>query len=126
PTFIVGATCAQIGGGARAGKPDMLIAEACEYDRSFHNFHPTHSVILNVEEDHLDIYKGIEDIVESFRGFARRTAEAGSLLIGHENAHRTAIAAGLSCPVETIGFAPQADWQVAVSRGAGRDQLVTL
>jgi UDP-N-acetylmuramate--alanine ligase len=125
PTFIVGATCEQIGGGARAGRPDMLIAEACEYDRSFHNFHPTHGVILNVEEDHLDIYTGIEDIVESFHAFAQRIVDGGSLLIGHESAHRTAITAGLECEIETIGFAPGADWQVVVDRppGGGMQQV---
>ncbi len=118
PSFIVGATCEQIGGGSRAGRPDVLLAEACEYDRSFHNYHPTHAVILNVEEDHLDIYKGLEDIIASFRLFARQIVAGGSLLIGHEGAHRTVIASGLDdVAVETIGFAPQADWQVDIDRG---------
>jgi UDP-N-acetylmuramate--alanine ligase len=116
PTFIVGATCQQIGGGSRTGRRDMLIAEACEYDRSFHNFHPTHAVILNVEEDHLDIYSGLEDIIESFRTFAQRIDTGGTLLIGHDNAQRTAVTAGLKCAVETIGFAPAADWQVVIER----------
>ena len=112
PSFILGANCAQIGGGSRTGGSDTLLAEACEYDRSFHNFHPTHGVILNVEADHLDLYSGIEEIVESFAGFARRVPPEGSLLIQHESPHRLAIAAGLDCAVETIGFAPQADWVV--------------
>jgi len=112
PTFIVGATCEQIGGGSRAGRKDMLIGEACEFDRSFHNFHPTHSIVLNVEEDHLDIYGSIDAIIEAFNQFARKTAPQGSLLIGHDGAYRTAVAAGVECPVETIGFAPQADWYI--------------
>lgn len=127
PSFIVGATCEQIGGGCRVGRPDLLIAEACEYDRSFHNYHPTHGVVLNVEEDHLDLYKGLEEIVEAFRVFARQIDRSGSLLIGHESAQRTAVAAGLGCRVETIGFAPQADWQVLIDRnGAGPLQRVTV
>lgn len=112
PSFIVGATCQQIGGGARSGKSDLLVAEACEYDRSFHNFHPTWAVILNVEEDHLDTYGTLDAIVESFHVFAQKLPPHGSLLINHEMPHRLAIVAGLSCRVETIGFAPQADWQV--------------
>ncbi|MFA7237396.1 MAG: Mur ligase domain-containing protein [Phycisphaeraceae bacterium] len=174
PTFIVGATCQQIGGGCRVssrdlgqkkgsgtkgrrdeGKEaepiptsslrpsvpsslpkDLLIAEACEYDRSFHNFHPTHSIILNVEEDHLDCYGSLDEVVKSFNHFAKLTggniaacqcgAIAPSLLIGHESAHRTAVAAGVSCPVETIGFAPEADYSVeAVTSGgiAGRQHV---
>jgi UDP-N-acetylmuramate--alanine ligase len=127
PTFIVGATCDQIGGGARVGRNDLLIAEACEFDRSFHNFHPTHSVVLNVEEDHLEIYGTLDAVVQSFRTFAARTAPEGSLLIGHDGAHRTTVASGLSCPVETIGFAPQADWQVVVDRSdRAHPQRVTL
>src|SRR5688500_18813918 len=127
PSFIVGATCDQIGGGSRVGRPYLLIAEACEYDRSFHNYHPTHGVILNVEEDHLDIYSGIEDIVQAFRKFAAQIDPRGTLLIGHEDAQRTAITAGLDCGVETIGFAPQADWQVVIDRnGPGPSQRVTI
>ncbi|MCC6579453.1 MAG: UDP-N-acetylmuramate--L-alanine ligase [Phycisphaeraceae bacterium] len=112
PSFIVGATCAQIGGGCRAGRSNLLVAEACEFDRSFHNYHPRHAAILNVEEDHLDVYASLDEIVESFAVFARQIHSDGSLLINHEMPHRLAITAGLRCEVETIGFAPQADWQV--------------
>ncbi len=87
PSFILGAHCEQIGGGSRAGGAGaeeggdegggemgggLLIAEACEYDRSFHNFKPRHAVILNVEADHLDLYSSIDEIVESFAFFAKR------------------------------------------------------
>lgn len=115
PSFIVGATCKQIGGGWRCGaKSDLLIAEACEFDRSFHHLHPTHAMILNVEADHLDIYRSLDEIIEAFRVFAHRLPKRGSLLINHEMGSRLAIAAGLDCAVETIGFAPQADWRVEV------------
>jgi len=112
PTFVVGATCEQIGGGYRVGRPDMLIAEACEYDRSFHNFHPTVSAVLNVEEDHLDIYGSLDGVVESFNHFAKLTDPAGLLLIGHGRANRTSVAAGAACDVQTIGYSPDADWAI--------------
>ena len=112
PSFIVGATCQQIGGGSRTGESEILVAEACEYDRSFHNLNPTHALILNVEEDHLDCYGSLEAIVESFAAFARRLPAHGSLLIGHEIPHRRAITADLECAVETLGFAADADWRV--------------
>lgn len=120
PSFIVGAHCGQIGGGSRTGvSSNLLVAEACEFDRSFHHFHPTHAVILNVEEDHLDIYKSIDEIVEAFGAFARRLPKDGSLLINHEMPHRLTIVAGLDCPVETIGFAPQANWRVDLEQESG-------
>lgn len=112
PSFIVGATCAQIGGGSRTGESDILVAEACEYDRSFHHLHPAHAMILNVEEDHLDCYGSLEAIIESFATFARRLPPHGSLLIGHDIPHRETIAAAACCVVETVGFTPDADWQV--------------
>lgn len=120
PSVIVGASCPQIGGGWRVGGSDILVAEACEFDRSFHNFHPTHAVILNVEEDHLDVYKDLNEIVEAFGAFARLAPAApeGWLLINHEMPHRLAITAGLTCAVETIGFAPQADWEVNIDQRA--------
>ncbi len=117
PSFIVGAHCQQIGGGSRTGASDILVAEACEYDRSFHNFHPRHGVILNVEADHLDHYKSLDEIVESFHVFARRLPADGSLLINHEMAPRLEITAGLDCPVQTLGFAYQADWRVGIKQG---------
>lgn len=129
PSFILGAHCEQIGGGSRAGGTagggsggggNTLIAEACEYDRSFHNFSPTHATILNVEADHLDLYKSIDEIVESFATFARLLPPAtsggggGSLLIQHESPHRLNIIAGLDVKVETLGFASQADWRIKI------------
>jgi len=118
PSFIVGAHCEQIGGGVRVsskqGPDEVLVAEACEYDRSFHNFYPTHATILNVEADHLDLYASIDEIVEAFKVFAHRVPAEGSLLIHHESPHRLAITAGLDAHIETIGFMPQADWRVGV------------
>jgi len=127
PTFIVGATCEQIGGGSRVGRPDLLVAEACEFDRSFHNFHPTLAAVLNVEEDHLDVYGSLDGVVEAFNEFAHLVAPGpeGLLLIGHDSAHRTAVTAGVTCRVKTIGFAPEADY-VVTAEPRGERQRVTL
>lgn len=112
PSFIVGATCQQIGGGSRTGQGPLLIAEACEYDRSFHNLRPTHAAILNIEEDHMEIYHTLDAIVEAFHQFARLLPADGMLVINHDMAHRWKVTAGLACAVRTIGFAPQADYRV--------------
>lgn len=127
PSVIVGAHCPQLGGGHRTGNGPTLVAEACEYDRSFHQLAPTAAVILNVEADHLDIYDGLDAIVESFAQFAHKlpphdapSSGGGFLLIQHESPHRVAITAKLQCKVETIGFAPQADWQVVLTRDGRR------
>lgn len=123
PSVIVGAHVPQLGGGSRTGRRQdataIMLAEACEYDRSFHHLHPTHAAILNIEADHLDLYSGIDEIVESFAIFARRIPEHGSLLIEHDSPHRERITDGLPCRVETIGFEGGADWRVSVERPEG-------
>lgn len=94
----------------------VVIAEACEYNRSFHNLAPTLACITSVEADHLDVYADVTEIVEAFRQFAAMLPaanEGGRLLIAHDNAHRREIAATARCHVETIGFNPAADWVVA-------------
>ena len=77
PSFVVGGTVPQLGGGSRSAPGTSFVAEACEFDRSFHNLHPRVAIITNIEEDHLDCYKDIDEIVASFRirrARARRTA----------------------------------------------------
>lgn len=134
PSVVVGATSRQIGGGCRTGaqtlpgtdRPGLLVAEACEFNRSFHLHRPTVGAILNLEEDHLDIYGSLGAIIDAFHQFAKllpREDEGGYLLIGHENSHRGSVAAGLRCAVETIGLSTQADWSVAFDP---RSRRVTL
>src|SRR2546423_4054685 len=71
PSFVVGGTAPQLGGGSRSGASRYFVAEACEYDRSFHHLRPRVAIITNIEEDHLDCYRNIDEIVESFREFAK-------------------------------------------------------
>ncbi|MFI4882957.1 MAG: UDP-N-acetylmuramate--L-alanine ligase [Phycisphaerales bacterium JB064] len=101
--------------GPRHGRPGLLVAEACEFNRSFHNLHPTIAGINNVEADHLDIYGSLDAVVEAFAQFARAlppASEGGVLVIGHDGAHRREVAAGLDAEVQTIGYSPQADWVI--------------
>jgi UDP-N-acetylmuramate--alanine ligase len=106
---------ATIPNGTLAGKPGILVAEACEFNRSFHNFRPTLASISAVEADHLDIYGTLDAVVEAFHQFAKLVppaSEGGKLLIAHDGAHRREVTAGLNCEVETIGFSPEATWTV--------------
>lgn len=101
--------------GSLAGAPGILVAEACEFNRSFHHLRPTLACVTSVEADHLDCYASIDEIVESFREFAALLPSAkdgGKLLISHDGAHRREVTAGLDCEVRTIGFSPQADYVV--------------
>lgn len=143
PTVIVGATCAQLsedGGtatgfrlgaeripeGPMAGAAGVILAEACEFNRSFHNYRPKVASISSVEADHLDIYGSLDAVVQAFREFAALVApaeEGGRLIIAHEGAHRREVTAGVKCAVETIGFSPAADWGITYFRDARRVTL---
>ncbi|MCL4221381.1 MAG: hypothetical protein KJZ65_08420 [Phycisphaerales bacterium] len=148
PNVIVGATCGQLANGClgpaseepvgfrigartvpqgpMADRPGLLVAEACEFNRSFHNLRPLVATINSVEADHLDIYGSLDAVIEAFAQFARLVPPArqgGRLLIAHDGAHRGVICAGLDCGVETIGFNPAADWAVSFDT---RTRRVTL
>ena len=62
-----------------------FIAEACEYDRSFHNLHPKIAVITNIDRDHLDCYGTLDGIIESFRKFAQLVPKDGTIITHGED-----------------------------------------
>lgn len=74
PTLLVGGELPDIDGNLRIGQSDYFVTEACEYVDSFLNFYPAISFILNIEEDHLDYFSGIEQIKKSFRQYADQTS----------------------------------------------------
>lgn len=101
--------------GPMMGKPGVLVAEACEFNRSFHSLFPNIAAITSVEADHLEVYGSLDAVVQSFRDFARlvpSAKEGGKLFINHDGAHRREVTGGVECAVETVGFAPAADWVV--------------
>ena len=82
PTINVGGIVDEIGGNSHIGNnKNMFIAEACEYTNSFLDFSPTVEVITNVEEDHLDFFKDLDDIRKSFKKFVELLPENGVLVI---------------------------------------------
>ena len=107
PSVMIGGTLPALGAGHRVGHGDTIIAEACEYCNSFLDFAPTVAVILNVEEDHLDFFKDLEDIKCSFRRFAQLVPPGGSVIVNLDNAGARSIAAGLD-PL-TFGLEPGAE-----------------
>ncbi len=80
PTIVVGGRVRILGTNARLGKGDFLVAEADEFDRSFLKLTPVVAVITNIEADHLDCYKDLEDILDSFTIFANRVPFYGAVI----------------------------------------------
>ena len=109
PTVMVGSDLPAIGGTLRIGAHDCFVAESCEYTNSFLSFHPTVAVVLNVEEDHLDFFKDIDDIVHSFHEFCALTPENGLVVVNHDSANAMRAAEGLDRTVRTFGESAEAD-----------------
>ena len=87
PTVHIGGQLDYIGGSTRIGGHQVFVAEACEYRRSFLQFHPTIAVITNIEEDHLDYYKDIDDIESAFSQFIQILPPNG-VLVGNGDDER--------------------------------------
>jgi len=103
PTLSIGGILNSIGGNIRVGKSDYFVTEACEYTNSFLSFFPRISIILNIEEDHLDFFKDINDIRSSFRRFAELLPTDGTLIINGGIERLGEITDGLPCRVITFG-----------------------
>ena len=128
PSFVVGGTAPQLGGvGSRSGAGKAFVAEACEYDRSFHNLRPTVALILNIEEDHLDCYKDIGEIVQSFRQFAQLVPPDGLLIANSQDTFVGKAIGDLPTPVQYVAVEREADWSTRVTGiedGRYRGQVV--
>lgn len=103
PTVMVGSHLPAIDGTLRVGENTYFVAESCEYCNSFLKFHPTVAVVLNVEEDHLDFFSGIEDIIVSFHNFCALTPESGLLVLNGDDKNALRCAEGLNRTVYTFG-----------------------
>lgn len=110
PTISVGGILNAIGGNIRVGGSDIFVTEACEYTNSFLNFLPKISVILNVEEDHMDFFKDIDDIRCSFHRFASILPKDGTLVINKNIEHLESITDNLECKVITYSEISDADY----------------
>jgi UDP-N-acetylmuramate--alanine ligase len=104
PTVSVGGILDAIKGNIRVGKSDILVTEACEYTNSYHSFNPVISIILNVEEDHLDFFSGIEEIRESFQTFARKLPKGGLLVVNGDMDCVDFIKDGVVADIATFGI----------------------
>ena len=104
PTISVGGILHSIGGNIRIGHSGCFVTEACEYTNSYHSFFPTIEVILNIREDHLDFFKDINDIRDSFHTFAKLLPENGLLIINADIPGCRELMADISCPMVTFSI----------------------
>ena len=94
PTVMIGGYLPLLHAGHRVGNGDTIVLESCEYCDSFLNFFPTLAVVLNIEADHLDYFKDLQDVQKSFRKFVQLST--GGILANGDDRHVTEALEGLS------------------------------
>jgi len=114
PTVVVGGIFRgqSMVSGAMVGDGKILVAEADEYDRSFLKMHPSIAVVSNIEEDHLDIYKDIDDIRDTFTEFVNRVPFYGEIVMCIDDAGVKSIINRLEKPCVTYGFDEAARYRI--------------
>ncbi len=110
PTITVGGILPQIGGNIRVGHSDTFLTEACEYTNSFLSFYPTVGIILNIEADHMDFFKNLQEIRTSFHRFAALLPEDGLLVLDSAIEHPEEITKDIRARVITCGLTGNEDY----------------
>jgi UDP-N-acetylmuramate--alanine ligase len=113
PTISVGGILKAIDGNIRVGNSEIFLTEACEYTNSFLNFYPNISVILNIEEDHMDFFKDIHEIRDSFKQFAGNLPDNGYLIINGDIEKHQEITNGLKSSIITYGTSEENTYRAA-------------
>ncbi len=108
PTLSVGGMLKSIGGNIRIGSSDIFVAEACEYTNSFLSFFPKMEIILNIDADHLDFFRDIDDIRASFKKFANLLPDDGILFLQNDIPDKEFFTKDLKCRVITFGIYDEA------------------
>jgi UDP-N-acetylmuramate--alanine ligase len=104
PTIMVGGEVDAIGGNVRPGKSSYFITEACEYKGSFLKFYPYVGIILNIDADHLDYYKDINEIYDTFVKFAQLIPREGLLIGCAEDERVIKVMENVNCNKITYGI----------------------
>jgi UDP-N-acetylmuramate--alanine ligase len=111
PCYLIGAPLLTTGTNASWGRGAQFVVEACEFDRSFLNLQPRYLTIGNIDEDHLDYYRNLGEIVQAFEELCGKVPEEGHLFIGVDNPNSARVAEKFRSRCDTIGRPQEADWR---------------
>lgn len=104
PTVLIGAHVPLLDSNYRVGKSEVMVVESCEYQRSFLDFPPHIAVLLNIEEDHVDTYRDLEEIRQAFRQYVLKVPPNGRIIANADDPDVMAVAADAPAGVLTFGI----------------------
>lgn len=110
PTILLGGKLDSIGGNVQLGNREYLLTEACEYKGNVLKFFPTMAVILNMEEDHLDYFKNINHIIDTFIGYSQNIQTNGNLIINMDDKNASEVIENTKVNVIGFGINKKADY----------------
>ena len=110
PSIAIGGRLDAVGGSTRIGHSGIFVAEACEYNRSFLHLSPTVAVVLNIDADHLDCYRDIDEIEETFGKYLALLPEDGVAIGNGDDVRIRRLFDKLTCRTITFGFGKENDW----------------
>ncbi len=112
PSAVIGGKLPKIGANGRVGKSDVFVCEACEFKDTFLSLSPSVAVILNIDEDHLDYFKTLENLIHSFHRFADMATDA--VIYNGDDANTRKALEGVGDKTKiTFGFSEKNDWHAA-------------
>ena len=109
PSAIIGGKLPFIGGNSYVGQSDIIVCEACEYVDTFLELNPFISIILNIDADHLDYFKNLDNIKKSFKKFAELTT--GLLVINGDDENTLDAVRDVKLDKITFGFGENCDYR---------------
>ncbi len=108
PTAIIGGKLPKINGNGKIGRDDLLICEACEFNDTFLKLDPNISIILNIDEDHLDYFKSLDNIIKSFSSFCNITSD--TIIVNGDDKNSMKAVALEQKEIITFGFSNKNDY----------------
>lgn len=109
PTTVVGGVVESLGSNAKVGKSEWFVTEADESDRSFLMLYPTIAVVTNIDKEHMESYKGMEDVVQCFTDFVNKVPFFGAAIICLDDPNVQLIIPNIKRRRVTYGLTAQAD-----------------
>lgn len=112
PTYIIGGEIMNVGSNAKAGKGDVVVAEADESDGSFLQYYPQYAIVTNIEADHLENYDGnFENLKQAYANFLHQVKPGGKAIICADDEHIAGMIPRLTCDKITYGIKKDADYK---------------
>lgn len=111
PTVLLGGQLDEIGGNIRLGSNEYIVTEACEYKANILKYYPTMAVISNIDEDHLDYFKDLDHILQTFIGYAKNLEEDSTLVLNIDDENCMKLAPFTKARIITFGVNGDADYK---------------